>query len=191
MATGISRSDFTSQTARLHLAALGFEVVGGIPARPSEAVPVTASPAPGVTSDDGHGWPWEGYVQVSVRQVSRSAGMDGDRDAAHCQQGPWRGSDGEEGRPPARRRGQGLAERGLRRPAPGLGDEAEPTQHAGVCLVQPGRDEGADAVGQPPRPRVAGRPLGLPALPGPRLPYTDRAGGGEGPRGLRDCWRLP
>lgn len=61
---GIKREDFTSQTARRHLARLGFTVLSGgagappgTPVSPRQSTPDPVSAKPG-------GWPWEGHVQA-------------------------------------------------------------------------------------------------------------------------------
>jgi hypothetical protein len=62
LAMRMPRSDFTSHTARRHLAALGFEVV-------ASPTPRSSLTGPTATSGDPHGWPWEGAVQAVFGQA--------------------------------------------------------------------------------------------------------------------------
>jgi hypothetical protein len=56
----IGRRYFTSDTARRHLAGLGFEIVtAGSGTQP----PVVERPTGGPTPAQPQGWPWEGRVQ--------------------------------------------------------------------------------------------------------------------------------
>lgn len=59
--TGISRSEFTSQTARRLLASLGMEIVSGGSNEPAPAS-TAGSPRPPDGQTPG-AWPWEGQVQ--------------------------------------------------------------------------------------------------------------------------------
>lgn len=59
---GVRREGFTSQTARRHLAALGFEIVSGGTPVPIPSSRPTAPPASHTAG--AQGWPWEGTVQA-------------------------------------------------------------------------------------------------------------------------------
>lgn len=81
-ATGLSADSFTSQTARRHLAALGFTLVGT--ARPRSGPTLIQSrsgqrrlsePA-GAGPLDPHAWPWEGAVQDVFAASLRDQGWE-------------------------------------------------------------------------------------------------------------------
>jgi hypothetical protein len=71
LATGVPRSEFTSQTARRHLAALGFEIVGDVESRDRPAVRVapsvvSASAPPAADRGVDEEWHTEARVQSSI-----------------------------------------------------------------------------------------------------------------------------
>ncbi len=64
-ASGVSRRDFTSQTARRLLVGMGLEVLGAGGAAPSAArTPPTGGATPVEVATGGSDWPWEGEVQA-------------------------------------------------------------------------------------------------------------------------------
>lgn len=68
----VRREGFTSQTARRHLAALGFEIVSTgavVPSPPSRPVA-----APSSDDSGAQGWPWEGRVQAVFGAYLNSRG---------------------------------------------------------------------------------------------------------------------
>ncbi len=61
---GISRKGFTSQTARRHLAGLGFEVLTGGAVASVETARRAEPEVRRSVSKEAHDWPWEGRVQA-------------------------------------------------------------------------------------------------------------------------------
>jgi hypothetical protein len=73
VASGVPRAAYTSQTARRHLEALGFEVVGDarLPRKGPPAVMVAVSRFPADDVHDPRRWPWEGQVQALFARYLR------------------------------------------------------------------------------------------------------------------------